>query len=153
MNRIGGQGEIAGFSTSLLKYSQEHPIPLLWLFVTERPSDDAFIFKLLKSPVSNTKERVPWICWKYFFFHDKLTTLLVSALPPISWEFCCYKPAPQRSVPAPQRSVNSWHTDKFKFLGLKRKKLLEMMDIVITWMGCWFHGCIYICQNSSSCIL
>lgn len=68
--------------------------------------------------------RVPWICWRYLFSHAKLTNLPVSALPPVSWECGCYKPVPKKSV-------NSWHTDKFKLGGLKRKKLLEIIGIVI----------------------
>lgn len=66
---------------------------------------------------SHTRERVPWVCWKCLFFHGELINLLVCALPSISWEFGFYKPVPKRSV-------NSWHTDKIRFLELKRMKLM-----------------------------
>ena len=109
---------------------------MLWFFITEQPSDDIFISNDW-SLLYLIPGRVPWICWRYLFFHAKLTNLPVSALLPVSWE-CGYKPVPKKSV-------NSWYTDKFKLGGLRRKKLLEMMGTVITWIGVivsWM--CIYI---------
>lgn len=65
----------------------------------------------------------------------------MSALPSLSWGFGCYEPVPKKSV-------SSWCTDKFIFLGTfgvdRNRYYLDCCDDFIG---------VYVCQNSPRCVL